>query len=262
MDSEAVDDVVIDMRGDTINALVTDACPPGSYPEQWNVEGLKERFADITGEEPPLDQWLEEDGIEPQDLEERLGALAEAKMDRKLAETDPSIWKRVEKSVLLERLDFHWKEHLATLDALRQVVFLRAYAQKQPINEYKQEAFGLFERMLEGIREDVTRVLMTSELRMQPAEPAPLPDLPEFLTNPALMTGHVDPLTGRDNSNDGDGSAGREALFGALAGSAFAQAGPGGSEDDNPWKDMDISRNAQCPCGSGNKYKHCHGAAR
>ncbi|GGD51893.1 preprotein translocase subunit SecA [Croceicoccus pelagius] len=261
MDSETVDDVVVDMRNDTVNALVGSACPPGSYPEQWDVDGLKEKIEEIFGEPAPIDAWMEEDGIEPEDIEQRLAAMADAKMDAKLAETDPSIWRQVEKSVLLDRLDYHWKEHLATLDALRQVVFLRAYAQKTPINEYKQEAFGLFERMLEQIREDVTKILLTSQLRMAEPEPAPLPELPDFLTNPDLMTGHIDPLTGLDNSNDGDGSSQRAALFGALAGSTFAQAGPGGAESENPWKDMDISRNAPCPCGSGNKYKHCHGAA-
>ncbi len=268
MDSEAVDDVVLDMRADTINAIVGTACPPGSYPEQWDVEGLKEKFRDITGEDAPIEQWLEEDGIEPEDIDQRLAAIADAKMDAKLESFDHNIWRQVEKSILLDRMDFHWKEHLATLDALRQVVFLRAYAQKTPLNEYKQEAFALFERMLDEIREDVTRLLMNTSLRMPDPEPAPLPDLPDFLTNPSatvpgegLMTGHIDPLTGRDNSNDGDGSAGREALFGSLAGSTFAQVGPGGADTANPYEGMDISRNAPCPCGSGNKYKHCHGAA-
>ena len=158
--------------------------------------------------------------------------------------------------MLLERLDHNWKEHLATLDALRQVVFLRAYAQKQPINEYKREAFGLFESMLETIREDVTRVLMTATMRAAAPPPARLPDLPDFLT------GHVNPLTGEDNSNDADGSRGREALFGALAGSVMAEAGPGGVATADPYAGQKISRNAPCPCGSGNKYKHCHGAAR
>ncbi len=274
MDSETVDDVVLEMRTDTVNSIVAEACPPGSYPEQWNVEGLTAKYAEITGEEAPIESWLEEDGIDPEDIEQRLAAQADAKMDAKIASIDPSIWRQVEKSVLLDRLDFHWKEHLATLDALRQVVGLRAYAQKQPINEYKQEAFALFERMLEAIREDVTHILMTTNLRMAAPEPAPLPELPEFLTNPGaglqlgepasgqagLMTGHVDPLTGIDNSNDGDGSRGREAMFGALAGSTFAQVGPGGAERENPYAGMDINRNSPCPCGSGNKYKHCHGA--
>ncbi|MCP9223456.1 preprotein translocase subunit SecA [Erythrobacter sp. LQ02-29] len=257
MDSEAVDDVVADMRHDTVNTLVAEFCPPGSYPEQWNVAGLKERLEEVLGLQPPIDAWLEEEAIEPELIEQRVEQLVDERMERKLADTDQDIWRRVEKSILLERLDHHWKEHLATLDALRQVVFLRAYAQKTPINEYKQEAFGLFESMLDKLREDVTGILIKSEFRMAPPPQQTLPDLPDFLT------GHIDPLTGLDNSNDGDGSAAQAALFGSLAGSPRAAASPGGvsGKDDNPYAGMEISRNAPCPCGSGSKYKHCHGAA-
>ncbi|WP_209347446.1 preprotein translocase subunit SecA [Pontixanthobacter sp. CEM42] len=255
MDTAEVGDVVVDMRYDTVNALVTDACPPGSYPEQWNIEGLKEKIEDVLGLQPPIDEWLEEDTVEPEIIEERLRTQVDEIMAQKVANADPAIWTRVEKSILLERLDHHWKEHLATLDALRQVVFLRAHAQKQPINEYKQEAFGLFEQMLNTLREDITGILIKSELRMQPPVQEELPDLPDFLT------GHIDPLTGLDNSNDGDGSAERPAMFGSLAGSPRAAVGPGGANKENPYADQDVSRNAPCPCGSGNKYKHCHGAA-
>ena len=251
MDSDAVDDVVHDMRHDTVNTIVGEACPPGSYPEQWNVAGLKDRVRDVLGIDPPLDAWMEEEAVEPELIEERLVALVDEKMERKIAAADPGIWKQVEKSVLLQQLDHQWKEHLATLDALRQVIFLRAYAQKQPINEYKQEAFGLFEHMLETIREDVTRILLNSELRASPP-PLKLPDLPDFLT------GHVDPLTGYDDA--GGKMAGAEAMLGSLAGSARAAVGPGGANKHDPYADMHISRNAVCPCGSGNKYKHCHGA--
>lgn len=255
MDTAEVREIVNDMRSDTINAIVSEACPPGSYPEQWNIDGLKERVEGILGLQPPIDAWLEEDTVEPEIIEERLLAQADEIMDKKIAGADPAIWTRVEKSILLERLDHHWKEHLATLDALRQVVFLRAHAQKQPINEYKQEAFGLFEQMLDTLREDITGILLKSELRMAPPVQDELPDLPDFLT------GHIDPLTGLDNSNDDDGSARRPELFGSLAGSPRAAFGPGGVNKDNPYADQEISRNAPCPCGSGNKYKHCHGAA-
>ncbi|MBX7533466.1 preprotein translocase subunit SecA [Qipengyuania sp. 1XM1-15A] len=255
MDSEAVDDVVIDMRHDAINAMVGEHCPPGSYPEQWDIEGLKTKVDEVFDMRFPMDEWLEEDHIEPEIIEERIREEADRRMEEKIAKADPNMWRRIEKSLLLQELDHQWKEHLATLDALRQVVWLRSHAQKQPLNEYKQEAFGLFERMLDKLREDITAKLLRIEL----AEPAPLPriDLPEL---PDFLTGHIDPLTGVDNSDDNDGSRGREALFGALAGSARAAAGPGGAFVDNPYADMDISRNAPCPCGSGNKYKHCHGA--
>ena len=244
MDADAVDDVVIDMRRDTINALVSDACPPGSYPEQWNLAGLSARVTEVAGIEVPIESWLTEDGIEPDVIEERISQLADAHMEAKIG-ADAEIWRQVEKSVLLERIDHFWKEHLATLDALRQVVFLRAYAQKTPLNEYKQEAFGLFEKMLEIIREDVTRILSNSQLTMPPAEPMQLPELPDFLTS------HIDPFTGENDA--GARTPGSAAMMGAL-GSDLALA-------SDPYAELGLSRNALCPCGSGQKYKHCHGAA-
>ncbi|RKF19348.1 preprotein translocase subunit SecA [Altericroceibacterium spongiae] len=257
MDSETVDDVVVDMRHDAINAIVTAACPPGSYPEKWDVAGLKDGVSDILGLQPPIDDWMEEDALDPEMIEERLVQLADKVMEDKISETEPEIWHQVQKSVLLGRLDHHWKEHLATLDALRQVVFLRAYAQKTPINEYKQEAFGLFSVMLDTIREDVTRILMTHQLRMAPPPPpVDLPELPDFLT------GHIDPLFGTDDADSSSRATGSEAILGSLAGSPRAAVGPGGSDVENPYADQNISRNAPCPCGSGNKYKHCHGAAK
>jgi preprotein translocase subunit SecA len=161
----------------------------------------------------------------------------------------PEVWRTLEKSILLERLDHYWKEHLATLDALRQVVFLRAYAQKTPLNEYKQEAFGLFEKMLETIREDVTRILSTAEFRFQ--QPAELPELPSFLS------GHIDPLTGIDDAG-GRQAPGVEAMMAGLGAALPAAGAAAGGED--PYADLGLSRNAPCPCGSGAKYKHCHGA--
>jgi preprotein translocase subunit SecA len=255
MDSEAVDDVVVDMRHDTINALIGSACPPGSYPEQWDIEGLKARSEDIFGFMPPYDDWLGEDEVEPQLLEEKLRDLTDAMMDAKMGEQDASIWRIVEKDVLLRQLDHHWKEHLATLDALRQVIWMRGIAQKQPINEYKQEAFVLFETMLDTLREEVTKILFRAELRFEQPAPQALPDLPDFLT------GHIDPLTGLEDSMDFDGSESRPQLFGSLAGSPMAEFGPGGAAaGTDPYANLGLSRNAACPCGSGQKYKHCHGA--
>jgi preprotein translocase subunit SecA len=246
MDAETVDDVVIDMRHDTVNALVGDACPPGSYPEQWDLDGLKQRSIEVLGVTAPIDDWVAEDGIDPEVIEDRLAALADEAMALKMAD-QPEIWRGVEKSILLERLDHYWKEHLATLDALRQVVFLRAYAQKTPINEYKQEAFGLFEKMLETIREDVTKILSTNEFRFQSQPPIDLPELPDFLT------GHIDPFAGTEGAAP---MVGAEAMM-----SVLGAAAPTMAQGADPYAGMGLSRNAPCPCGSGAKYKHCHGAA-
>ncbi|MBX3594562.1 preprotein translocase subunit SecA [Sphingomonas sp.] len=252
MDAETVGDVVEDMRAETVNEIVGSACPPESYPEQWDVEGLKTRTQEILGLEVPIETWIaEQDGIDPEDVETRIRELAEARVKAKSDDLDPETWTQIEKSILLQNLDHHWKEHLAMLDALRQVVHLRAYAQKTPINEYKQEAFAMFERMLVAIREDVTRTLAWAEFRFQP--PPELPELPDFLTT------HIDPLTGIDNSADWDAAS-----AGLISGELPAMQIPrpdGGEFGDDPasWEGQ-VSRNAPCPCGSGRKYKHCHGA--
>ncbi|ODU19635.1 MAG: preprotein translocase subunit SecA [Sphingomonas sp. SCN 67-18] len=250
MDAEAVDDVVVDMRAETVNTLVGEACPPHSYPEQWALPELKEKLKTVLGLEPPIDDWISEDHVEPEILEERVRDLADATIAAKVASLGEGVWPQIEKSVLLQSLDHHWKEHLSTLDALRQVVHLRAYAQKTPINEYKKEAFSLFERMLEDIRVDVTKVLAHAEFAAQP--PA-LPEMPEFFTQ------HIDPLTGEDDTNDWD--AGSGLVTTRLPPLQIVQPEMSDDLGDDPagWEGR-VSRNAPCPCGSGSKYKHCHGA--
>lgn len=251
IDSETVDDVMLAMRAETVNAIVADACPPGSYPEQWDVEQMKERVTNVLDLNPPIDAWMAEDAVDAEIFEERIQQLADASAIEKAAQVDPETWRGVEKSILLQTLDHHWKEHLSTLDALRQVVFLRAYAQKQPINEYKQEAFALFERMLTTIREDVTRTVARLDFQVQDPDPMPLPDLPDFLTT------HIDPFTGDDNSADIDG--GELGLVAKTLPPMQARR-PEMPQGDNPYAADEISRNSPCPCGSGRKYKHCHGA--
>ena len=247
MDAETVNEVVTDMRHETVNDIVGASCPPGTYPEQWDVEGLKDRVAEVLNMQPDIDSWLKEDAVDPEMLEERLSQLADQAIDAKVAELEPGSWHNIEKSILLQNLDHHWKEHLSTLDALRQVVHLRAYAQKTPINEYKHEAFSLFERMLGNIREDVTRTMSRIEFQMQAPEVPELPTLPDFITNfssdPAPGMNEQGFLTTR--------------IPGLESGATGSGSGAGGS---NPYAGMDISRNALCPCGSGQRYKHCHGA--
>jgi preprotein translocase subunit SecA len=243
MDAEAVDDVVTDMRAEAVNMLVADACPPNSYPEQWEREQLDTRVRDVLALDLPVQDWMAEEGMEPELLEQRIAEAADSAMAEKQAE-DPETWREVEKSVLLQSLDHHWKEHLSTLDALRAVIHLRAYAQKTPINEYKREAFAMFERMLVAIREDVTRVMSYSQLAMAPTE---LPQMPEFLVQdldiepPAdnglgLVTTRLPPLKVLQ-----------------------AEEAPADDMDPSQWEGR-VGRNSPCPCGSGEKYKHCHGA--
>jgi preprotein translocase subunit SecA len=247
MDADTVNDVVTDMRAETVVSLVTTHCPPGSYPEQWDKDGLKESVEAIFGLQPPIDEWLEEEAVEQEVIVERLQALSDETMQSKMQDVEPERWNEVEKNVLLQTLDHFWKEHLATLDALRAVIHLRSYAQKKPIDEYKQEAFLLFERLLIAIREEVTRVLMRAQVQLQ--EPPPL-ELPDFITQ------HLDPFSGDDNSADIDGSTG--SAFQTMAPLSIPRPDfPDGTNGDAA--QQPINRNSPCPCGSGKKFKHCHG---
>jgi preprotein translocase subunit SecA len=192
---------------------------------------------------------LQEEAVDQEMITERLQGLADEAIATKLNDVEPEQWSNIEKQVLIETLDHHWKEHLATLDALRQVIHLRSYAQKKPIDEFKQEAFLLFERLLVSIREEVTRVLMHAQVHI---EPAPLPVLPDFITQ------HLDPFSGDDDSADID--AGTRGLIpnfqpiSAIPAQPLPQRDESGNVAETP-----VSRNAPCPCGSGKKYKHCHG---
>ncbi len=249
LDADAVDEVVEDMRAETVNGLVGEAMPANTYPEQWDIEGLKTRVNDVLSLDLPVEDWAKEEGIEPETIETRIEEAANAHMAAKQADLEPGIWSQIEKSVLLQSLDHHWKEHLATLDSLRSVIHLRAYAQKTPINEYKREAFALFERMLVAIREDVTKVLAYAQFQMA------APELPEM---PEMFASHLDPLTGED-----DGAAynplglvtTRLPPLQVVQSDAYDDLG----EDPAEWEGR-VSRNSPCPCGSGQKYKHCHGA--
>jgi len=253
MDAETVGEVVEDMRTETVNSVVGEACPPNSYPEQWDIALLKQRTEEIFGFTPPVEEWLEEEAVEPEMLVERIRAQADAQIAEKTASIPPETYVQVEKSVLLQSLDHHWKEHLSMLDALRQVIHLRAYAQKKPIDEYKHEAFALFERMLASIREDVTRTLAHVRFTVAPPpeeELPPLPDLPDFITN------HIDPFSGEDDTADIDASTG--AVLSKLPPLQIPR--PEIPQEVLADGEVKVSRNAPCPCGSGRKYKHCHGA--
>ena len=249
MDADSVSETIIDMRAETVAAIVTVHCPEGTYPEQWDVAGLKESIDAVFGLQPPIEEWLEEEAVEPELITERIQTLADEVMAAKLAEVEPDRWQDIEKQILIQTLDHHWKEHLATLDALRQVIHLRSYAQKKPIDEYKQEAFLLFERLLVSIREEVTRVLMRAQLQLQEAPP---PELPDFITQ------HLDPFSADDDTMDIDAAArglmpGASPLMNIPLPPLPQRDGEGGVVE------APLSRNAPCPCGSGKKYKHCHG---
>ena len=239
MADEDLSDVTAEMRRDTIADLVRRHLPPKAYAEQWDVEGLAEQTQSVLGLDAPVAQWAAEEGIANEEIEERLLAASDARVQEREALISPAQMRMIEKSFLLQTIDLQWREHLTHLDHLRNVIGLRGYGQRDPLNEYKTEAFSLFERLLVDLRHNVTRWHMTVEFQFADPEPPPA----------AFQEIHLDPLTGENAARmgllpDGLSVDQRQALpFSAL---------PDG------WQQT--GRNAACPCGSGRKFKHCHGA--
>ncbi|MBF0324195.1 MAG: preprotein translocase subunit SecA [Alphaproteobacteria bacterium] len=247
MQVDDVSDEIVGMRHEVIDEMVGRCIPERAYAEEWNTALLHEEVLRVFNLDLPVVEWAKEEGIADQEIKARITDHADRKMAAKAAEYGPDIMRMVEKSLLLQILDQSWKEHLLQLDHLRQGIGLRAYGQRDPLNEYKREAFNLFETLLNDLRERVTSVLAHVELRVGPNEN----DVQEALT-PAPREMHesrIDPAFGRDPESDAAVMAGPP----QQVRKQVAVAG-----DPSTWGDT--PRNAPCPCGSGKKYKHCHGA--
>jgi preprotein translocase subunit SecA len=241
MEATDLAEIVAEMRHDTIEDLVTRHLPPKAYAEQWDVDGLADRVRDTLGLDLPIKDWAAEEGIANEEIHERITAAADARAAEREALIGPDQYRAIEKNFLLQMIDLQWREHLMHLDHLRNVIGLRGYGQRDPLNEYKTEAFSLFETLLTDLRQGVTRMLMTIEFRFE--EP------PAFTPPPTrLFETHMDPLTGENER--------APRLSGALS-PEDRQALPVSALPVG-WEQT--SRNAACPCGSGKKFKHCHGA--
>jgi preprotein translocase subunit SecA len=238
-------DVVSDMRHAVIEDLVSKHVPENAYPEQWDVAGLHDEIERVLGLNLPAADWAKEEGIADEELLARINRRADEYMAAKVAQWGPDVLRYVEKSILLQTLDHLWREHLVMLEHLRQVIGLRGYGQRDPLNEYKAEAFNLFENMSQSLREAVTAQLMRVEIVQQPQE-----EVPEL---PPMQASHIDPSTGEDEL--ALAAAGAETL--ARAGITPKPAAERSPADPSSWGK--VGRNEPCPCGSGKKYKHCHG---
>src|SRR6201994_3530366 len=245
MQDAAAAEVVADMRHNAIDDLVAKHVPENAYPEQWDVAGLKEEVKRVLGLELPVDEWAKEEGIADEELFTRVERRADEHMAAKVAQWGADVMRYVEKSILLQTLDHLWREHLVMLEHLRQVIGLRGYGQRDPLNEYKAEAFSLFEGMSQSLREGVTAQLMRVEIVQQ--QPETVPELPP------MQASHVDPSTGEDEM--ALAAAGAQTL--ARAGITPKPAAERNPNDPSSWGK--VGRNEECPCGSGKKYKHCHG---
>ena len=242
MRDETVDETITDMRHAMIEDMVAKYVPENAYPEQWNVAGLDHDLREILTLALPVQDWAKEEGITGDDVRERIIRRADEWMAGKVAKWGPDVMRYVEKSVLLQTLDHLWREHLVMLEHLRQVIGLRGYGQRDPLNEYKAEAFSLFEAMVAHLREAVTAQLMRVEVvQSPPAE--------EAAQLPYMEAHKVDPTTGEDEM--------APALAPALVGNGNGTQAERQTNDPSTWGK--VGRNEPCPCGSGKKFKHCHG---
>ncbi|HUG61509.1 MAG TPA: preprotein translocase subunit SecA, partial [Methylomirabilota bacterium] len=241
MTDENVSETVADMRHDVITDLVSKHIPENAYAEQWDVAGLAEEVRETLNLDLPVADWAKEEGIADEEIEERLKAASDAAFAEREQRFGPEIMRQVEKAVLLQTLDNLWREHLAHLDHLRSVVGFRGYAQRDPLNEYKTEAFTLFEGLLVQLRQMTTTHLMRVEVRREPEPPR--------FDQAAISAHHADPFTGED-----------EMAASALLQTTFNEEGRAPARNPNdPATWGHVGRNEPCPCGSGKKFKHCHG---
>ncbi|WP_293376130.1 preprotein translocase subunit SecA [Phenylobacterium sp. SCN 70-31] len=239
MDAQDLSEIIAEFRTETIADLVNRHLPPKAYAEQWDVEGLKAQVQHYLGLDLPIAEWAAEEGIANEEIEERITQASDARVAEREALLSSDRMRMVEKSFLLQTIDLQWREHLMHIDHLRTVIGLRGYGQRDPLNEFKTEAFSLFEKLLVDLRQTTTRWLMNVEIAFE--EPAQPPPQPTFEV-------HLDPFTGENEVEGGvpDGVA-----------AAQRQALPISALPDG-WEDT--GRNQPCPCGSGKKFKHCHGA--
>ncbi len=235
MDATDVSGTIADMRHEVIETMVRVHIPERAYAEQWDVEGLKQKVAATLNLDLPIEQWATEEGIAEDDIVTRITEAAEKAAAEKAERFGPEITAYVERSIVLQTIDNLWREHIVNLDHLRSVVGFRGYAQRDPLQEYKAEAFELFQALLANLRDAVTMQMSRVEI-VREAPPAP--------TLPVMEGHHLDATTGEDDFDE----------------SAANYVAPEERNPQDPSTWGRIGRNEPCPCGSGKKYKHCHGA--
>jgi preprotein translocase subunit SecA len=250
MAEESVRETIDDMRHGVIDDMVARSIPEQAYAEQWDVAGLKESVANFLNLDLPVEEWAKEEGIADDEIRERIMKAADEAYAQRIEANSPEVMTYVEKQVLLQSLDHLWREHLVTLDHLRQVIGWRGLAQRDPLNEYKSEAFELFNNLVGHLREQVTGQLMRIQVVFQQPEPAELPP---------MFAQHLDPATGENEFGmPGGGAFGAGPALGFAAASTATMPAEGRDPNDpSTWGR--VGRNEPCPCGSGKKFKHCHG---
>lgn len=235
MEADDLSEIAEDMRHQVIDDLVDLHIPAKSYADQWNSEGLYADILEKVGVDVPVVKWADEEGVDDAEIREKLYQASDKLMADKAEAFGPEAMRNIEKQFLLQTIDGKWREHLLTLEHLRSVVGFRGYAQRDPLNEYKTEAFQLFEGLLDSLREDVTKKL---------AQVRPM-------TKEEQETLMRQILTQQEAMKQAAGGATAEAESKGKSKEGFVESDP------KTWGDP--GRNAKCPCGSGKKFKHCHG---
>ena len=239
MRAEDQTEIIDDMRNDVIDDLINVHIPPKSYPDQWDLDGLKDAIKEGINLDLPIDDWANEEGVDDELLTERIEDAANSMMADKTKAFGKEAMQQVEKQLLLQTIDTKWREHLITLEHLRSVVGFRGYAQRDPLNEYKNEAFQLFERLLNGLRYDVTKQL--SIVR-------PLTDAERKAMIAKFLNEQKKPTETSKTANSKTIQSNSSMPLGAKT-----------PPEQMPKGWQATGRNELCPCGSGKKFKHCHG---
>ena len=255
MRGEEVSETIDDMRHDTVSELVAKHIPENAYAEQWDATGLRERLREAVAVDFPVDEWAKEEGIADEEIKERVTTAVDTIYGQKRETYGAEIMNQVEKSVILRTLDRLWRDHIITIDHLRQVIYLRSYGQRDPLNEYKTEAFNLFQALVNNLKEQVTSQLMRVEIKFQEPGDELLPDEDEL---PEMEAHHIDATTGEDDVGEGMPVLAPAKPARKAAAKTAAKAPKLDPKNPETWGK--VARNDMCPCGSGKRYKHCHGA--
>jgi preprotein translocase subunit SecA len=253
MAKDSLEEMIDDMRQGVVDDLIAKHVPPDAYPESWDTEGLAHSAEAAFNLSLPLADWAKEEGITEDDMRERLQKAADEAYAARVAKNGPEVTRYIEKQVVLQALDHLWREHLVTLDHLRQVVGWRGMAQRDPLNEYKSEAFQLFDELIGHLRLATTSQLSRVEVAFEPAQPQDGPPS-GFLQAGAAGAAFEGPSGIAPPPGFSPGFGAEEA--GSTA--TLVRPARGDAEDGESY--AKVGRNQPCPCGSGKKYKHCHGA--
>ncbi len=251
MRADDVSETIEAMREETLEDTVAQCIPEKAFAEQWDTDLLHEEIMRLFGVDAPIADWAKEEGIADEEMLDRLRKLVDEKAAAKTAQFGPELMRMAEKNLLLQLLDQYWKDHLLRLDHLRQGIGLRAFGQKNPLNEYKREAFEMFEDLLGRLREGVTSLLSHIEIQVNVPEAVPEPQAPRQMETQHAAVGQF-----ADAAESPDGGADGEVLSKPQP-MRYARGDQIDPNDPSTWGK--VSRNAACLCGSGKKFKHCHG---